>query len=99
MMGSKTLFVLLAAALPCASATIDGFSQTNLVSSVPGMAANTDSSLKNPWGMTFTPASPLWAADNAANLSTLYSGVGVKQGLVVNVPGNPTGAVFNSTTT
>ena len=32
-----------------------GFAQTNLVSDIPGLALNTDSSLKNPWG---SPRSP-----------------------------------------
>jgi uncharacterized protein (TIGR03118 family) len=93
---TRILSLFAFAALSVSAATIDGFSQTNLVSSVPGLAQNTDPSLQNPWGMTFTPTSPFWAADNAANLSTLYSGAGVKQGLVVTVPGNPTGAVFNA---
>jgi hypothetical protein len=34
-------------------ANTDGFSQTNLVSGVPGLATITDSSLVNPWGVSF----------------------------------------------
>jgi hypothetical protein len=38
----------------CAGAGVakaDGFSQTNLVSNIPGLATATDSSLVNPWGV------------------------------------------------
>ena len=40
----------------CAGAGVanaDGFSQTNLVSDMPGLATTTDSSLVNPWGVSF----------------------------------------------
>src|ERR1051326_9093214 len=77
---------------------IAGFAQTNLVSDIPGLAAVTDSQLKNPWGVAFTPTSPYWVADNATNVSTLYNGAGAKQGLVVAMPPlapQPTGVVFN----
>jgi hypothetical protein len=40
----------------CAGAGVanaDGFSQTNLVSDMPGLATITDSSLVNPWGVSF----------------------------------------------
>jgi hypothetical protein len=40
----------------CAGAGVanaDGFSQTNLVSDIPGLATITDSSLVNPWGVSF----------------------------------------------
>jgi hypothetical protein len=78
----------------------DAFIQTNLTSgtapppnTVPApAAANTDNQLLNAWGVAFTPAgSPFWIADNNAGLATLYDGTGVKQGLVVTIPG-PTGS-------
>ena len=50
-----------------------GFIQTNLVSDISGDAAVTDPNLKNPWGISFSPTSPLWVSDEAANVSTLYS--------------------------
>ena len=34
-------------------ANADGFSQSNLVSDMPGLATITDSSLVNPWGVSF----------------------------------------------
>ena len=73
-----------------------GFVQINLSSNVPGLAANLDPNLQNPWGLATSGASPFWAADNGANLSTLYNAAGVAQALVVTVPEKPTGIVFNS---
>ncbi len=48
-----------------------------------------------PWGISHSATSPFWISDNGANLSTLYNGSGVKQGLVVSIPGPPTGQVNN----
>jgi uncharacterized protein (TIGR03118 family) len=70
--------------------------QNNLVSDISGNAAVTDPNLKNPWGISFSPGSPLWVSDQASNVSTLYSNTGTPVALVVNVPGGPTGQVFNS---
>ena len=85
--------------------------QTNLVSNIPGMAQVTDPNLRNPWGLSSSPpsssspASPIWAADNNGNVSTLYSianGAATPLGLVVQIPapgnipgGTPTGTVFS----
>src|ERR1700680_3938808 len=79
-----------------------GFSQTNLVSNVPGLAANTDPNLKNPWGVAFSATSPFWTSDQATGLSTLYNAAGTPQALVVTIPGSatpptgPTGMVFSN---
>jgi uncharacterized protein (TIGR03118 family) len=74
------------------------FVQTNLVSDIPGLAANLDPSLKNPWGMSFTATSPFWVSDQGTSLATLYNGAGTKQGLVVTTPASPTGQVANGST-
>ena len=55
------------------------FTQTNLSSDIPGLAANTDPSMKNPWGISFSGTSPIWVSDQGTGLSTLYDGNGVKQ--------------------
>jgi uncharacterized protein (TIGR03118 family) len=86
------------------------YTQTNLVSNTSGVAAVTDPSLVNPWGLTSSASSPWWVSDNATGLSTLYTGAGAKQGLVVTIPpanpnnrktptGTPTGTIFNGSTT
>lgn len=88
--------------LSSGSLLADAFLQTNLVSSVPGMAITTDANLRNPWGASFSATSPFWIANQASNTSTLYSGAGVPSALVVTIPAGgklptgPTGTVFNS---
>jgi uncharacterized protein (TIGR03118 family) len=81
------------------------FLQTNLVSDIPGLAAVTDGQLINPWGLSANTNGPFWVADNQNGLSTLYTGQGTKQGLVVSIPmglgspfshATPTGTVFNT---
>jgi uncharacterized protein (TIGR03118 family) len=80
--------------------------QTNLVSDIPGLAAHTDPNLKNPWGTSVGPGSPIWVSDNHAGLATLYDGAGNPQPRVVAIPappsagngavGAPTGQAFNT---
>jgi len=77
------------------------FAQTNLVSDGFVAAAHTDPDLKNPWGVASIPGGPFWVADNGTSKSTLYDSTGVKQSLVVAIPGGgggasfPTGTVYN----
>lgn len=47
--------------------------QVNLVSDVPGLAALTDPDVANPWGLALLPTSPLWSANNATDVATLYA--------------------------
>jgi uncharacterized protein (TIGR03118 family) len=80
--------------------------QTNLVSDIPGLAAHTDPNLKNPWGTSVGPGSPIWVSDNHAGLATLYDGAGNIQPRVVAIPappsagsgavGAPDGQAFNT---
>jgi uncharacterized protein (TIGR03118 family) len=80
----------------------DTFTQTNLVSNVPGLATTTDSNLINPWGVSFSATSPFWISNQGTGTSTLYSGTGVPAALMVTIPGSahpptgPTGQVFNN---
>lgn len=85
-----------------------GYSQTNLVSNVSGVATTTDTNLSNPWGISFAPGQDFWIANNNTGTSTLYDGQGNKNSLVVTIPGAtsnpngncspgcPTGTVANS---
>jgi len=83
----------------------DSFTQTNLVSDIPGLAAHTDSNLINPWGVSFSGTSPFWVSNQGTGTSTLYDGAGNANPLVVTIPGSaggptgPTGQVFNSSGT
>jgi uncharacterized protein (TIGR03118 family) len=96
-----------AGAVPLAASGADPtaveYQQTNLISDIPGVARITDPHLVNPWGLAGSATSPLWVADNGADVSTLYTGgvggsiAGVVP-LVVSIPqGAPTGIVFNPT--
>ncbi len=100
-----------AVAIPTATAADPAagqYQQTNLISDIPGVARITDPHLVNPWGQAASPTSPLWVADNGADVSTLYTGgvngtggVTIPQivPLTVSIPGGaPTGVVFNSDT-
>src|ERR687887_524971 len=84
------------------------FTQTNLVSDIPGMAARTDPNLVNPWGMTLGTNSGLWVSDNGSGKATTYDSNGqpIPSGspLAVTIPGPggtgssaPTGAATNGT--
>ena len=62
-----------------------------------------DSHLVNAWGVSYSPASPIWVSDNGTGLSHFYrvnpvTDVPTKVGLEVTIPGagNPTGQAFNS---
>src|SRR5689334_14821430 len=76
------------------------YQQTDLRSSVAALDPSGvgDPDLKNPWGMSNLPGSPFWVSDQVTGVSTLYDGLGAKQGLVVTIPGgSPTGQVSNPT--
>jgi len=83
--------------------TFNSFSQQNLVSNIPGLAAWTDPNLVNPWGVSFSPTSPFWVSDNGTGLATLYNSTGTPLSLVVTIPpptgkmgpAAPDGQVFN----
>jgi hypothetical protein len=87
--------VSLGLAPDCALAST--YLQTNLTSDIPGVAANPDPNLKNPWGMAFSATSPFWLSDQAINVATLYNSAGNPQALVVSTTPGPTGNVFNGT--
>jgi uncharacterized protein (TIGR03118 family) len=85
----------------------DPFVQTNLVSSIAGLAEVTDPSLVNPWGISESATSPFWVSDQGTNESTLVTvnsaGVSVPTLTVTTPqtasgPQGPTGQVSNSTT-
>lgn len=82
--------------------------QINLVADQPGVAADTDSALVNPWGLALSPTSPLWSANANTSTSTLYSStpgsatastVGAVRVTIPGTPaGLPAGQVFNGGT-
>src|ERR687887_1739173 len=93
---------------PATTAAPPTFTQTNLVSDVPGLANRTDPNLVNPWGMTLGLNSGLWVSDNGSGKATTYdsSGHPLPSGspLVVTIPAPggtgssaPTGVATNGT--
>ncbi len=88
------------------SASAQTYQVTRLVSDIPNITGSNpaDPDLANPWGLVASPSGPWWVADNNSGFSTLYNGMGVKQGLVVTIPswdgngpGVPSGIAFNGT--
>jgi uncharacterized protein (TIGR03118 family) len=89
------------------------YTQTNLVSDQPGVAAVMDPSLVNPWGLSRSATSPWWVANNNSGTSTLYTGTGaiipINGNGIVTIPppkgspagtvSTPTGTVFNGVAT
>src|SRR6478735_9404939 len=85
----------------------NAFTQTNLVSDIPGLGGLTDTNLINPWGIAFSATSPLWTSNQGSNTSTLYRGTTRDNVQAVPLPpvgplivnaSSPTGIVFNPTT-
>jgi uncharacterized protein (TIGR03118 family) len=87
------------------------FSVTNLVTNdqTVNSAQITDPNLVNPWGVSFTPTSPLWVSDNGPGVSSLYSISNTDQVSIVTTPapslfpvtipgGGPTGQIANTNT-
>ena len=86
------------------SASAQTYTVTRLTSDIANITGNNpaDPDLGNPWGLVASTSGPWWVADNNTGLSTLYNGMGVKQGLVVTIPswtgsgtGAPSGIAFN----
>jgi uncharacterized protein (TIGR03118 family) len=81
-----------------------GYSQTNLVGKIAGVANQTDAQLSNPWGVSFIPGQPFWIANNNGGTSTEYDAQGNKVQPTISIPvaahnpcpqGCPTGTVAN----
>lgn len=102
--GVASLCIVGAALSLSTTVSAQHYKKTNLISDVPGLAANTDANLINPWGLSRSATSPWWVSDNNTGVSTLNDGTGAKIPLVVTIPpapgwpapGSPTGTVANS---
>ena len=95
--------VELSVSAPPAPAASSTYTVQNLVSDVPGLAAQTDPNLINPWGVALNANGPFWISNNRAGTTTLYNGAGqpfpAATPTVVTIPGgSPTAQVFNNTT-
>ena len=98
-----TMFGIGALCSAISAAEADAYIQTNLVSNIDGLAAFTDLTLINPWGISFGPTTPVWVSKQGANATSLYtiSGGGVTPGPTFTIPTTgsgpqgPTGQVTN----
>ena len=86
----------------CSTTALAQYKLVNLDSNQIKGAKNDDPLLVNGWGLARSAGSPWWVGDQGSGWSTLYDGMGTKQGLVVSVPpaakqfvGQPTGVVWN----
>lgn len=75
----------------------NAFTQTNLVSDIPGVAISTDPRLVNPWGISFAPTGPFWISDAGTGLSTVYNSAGVPLATPVSTIPNPSGGISTPT--
>ncbi len=86
------------------------FSVSNLVTKnqADNPAQITDPNLVNPWGVSFSPTSPLWVSDEGTGVSSLYSISTTDQVSIVSNPslfpvniqgGEVTGQFFNPSST
>jgi aldose sugar dehydrogenase len=80
------------------------FTQTNLVSDVPGMAKTTDPNLVNPWGLALGTNSGLWVSENGSGMAESFDGTGqpIQSAVTIPAPGGtgtaaPTGVATNAT--
>jgi uncharacterized protein (TIGR03118 family) len=92
-------FAFVLGGLPLAVAQTPFYKQTNLISDDASLnPVHVDSHVVNAWGLTSSPTSPWWIANNGSNTSTLYNAfTDTIPSLVVSIPGGaPTGAVWNS---
>ena len=102
---SLLLGAICASILSCSPvyAQTNSFKQTNLVSDSPGLAANTDPDLLNPWGVAFFPGQAFWISGNNSGTARLFDRTGsAKKTFVVPPPrgssnqSTPTGIVANN---
>lgn len=99
------LLALIALLFGTAFVQADTYSWQNFQSDIAGVALHTDSNLVNPWGMAASANGIIWVSNNGTGTSTLYAQDGAANSLVVEVAksrrnhdeANPTGIVFNST--
>src|SRR5689334_13098111 len=89
-------FTMFGAGMLCAATTVaraDAYIQTNLVSDIAGLAAITDPSLKNPWGISHSPTSPFWTSNQGTSTATLFAVTGGTNVTKVTAVNPPTGNI------
>jgi len=90
-----TVALALPAFLNSASLHAQGYSISNLVSDVPGAAANTDPNLVNAWGLAVLPGNMLVVNANENSLAGFYLTDGTLTGNYLTVNSAPSGLLWN----
>ena len=81
------------------SLSLGNFKEVNLNANTFGYhALHINSNLHNAWGMAVGSSGGIWVVANGSGLSYVYNDRGAQLIPPVNVPGDPSGQVFNSTT-
>jgi len=88
------LFTLLAGFSPT-GLQAQSWSVSNLVSDIPGAAANTDTNLVNAWGMTILSKDTLVVVANENSIAGMYGTDGTPDGGYLAVNSAPSGMVWN----
>ena len=94
-LGLGALSLALPAFLNSANLHAQGYSVSNLVSDVPGAAANTDANLVNAWGLAVLPGNMLVVNANENSLAGLYLTDGTLTGNYLTVNSSPSGLLWN----
>jgi uncharacterized protein (TIGR03118 family) len=103
-----TVLALIAGAVAAnAQSNANAYIRTNLVGNTTGLAPLVDPNMDDPWGISFSAASPFWVSDHFTGLATIYNGAGAINATVVKIPpgaaspagslGRPTGQAKPST--
>jgi uncharacterized protein (TIGR03118 family) len=100
-----SLLIFIVSAHVAAYAQLNNYTQTNLVSSVPGLALTVDADLLHPWGVAVSPNLAFRIAANEKGQFRSYDGSGLPQDpraviavpAGVSAPANPTGVAANTT--
>src|SRR5882672_5739439 len=90
--------VIASLAMPLRASPPQGYTVSNLVSDLPGVAANLDTNLTNPWGLVFDNFGDPIIADNHSDLATFYGPDGLVVPFSINAGTAPTGLEFNHST-
>src|SRR5262245_59945971 len=93
-LAALAVVAIVAAATLQATTPADKVVVTKLISDQQGEALATDPNLVNAWGLASSATSPWWVSDQGTSKSTLYTGAGAINPLVVSVGAAPTGVVF-----
>jgi uncharacterized protein (TIGR03118 family) len=102
---ARVCFFAGAAIVSVAHAQSNNYTQTNLVSNVPGLALAVDDDLVHPWGMAVSAGQPFRITANGKGKFKSYDASGAQQdprGIIAvpdgtTVPANPTGVAANTT--